>query len=82
MLNLSAGKYLKYLNPLSAFNTKRTRDIFHVNPTIPPVRHEAETITMAIIFMSNKQTVLLLVSLSGIIRILPGSILMVFGKQI
>lgn len=35
------NKYLKYFNPLSLFNTKRTRDIFQVNPTAPPVRTEA-----------------------------------------
>ncbi|HCT22313.1 MAG TPA: hypothetical protein DIW54_02855, partial [Chitinophagaceae bacterium] len=48
MSNLAAGKYLKYFNPLSAFNTKRTRDIFHVNPTVPPVRQEAEAIQVMI----------------------------------
>ncbi len=48
MSNLAAGKYLKYFNPLSAFNTKRTRDIFHVNPTVPPVRQEADAIQVMI----------------------------------
>ena len=38
------NKYLKYLNPLPMFNTKRTRDIFQVNPTALPQREEAEEI--------------------------------------
>ncbi len=38
------NKYLKYLNPLPLFNTKRTRDIFQVNPTIAPHREEAAEI--------------------------------------
>jgi magnesium transporter len=35
------NKYLKYFNVLPLFNTKRTRDIFQVNPTVAPVRQEA-----------------------------------------
>lgn len=38
------NKYLKYFNVLPLFNTKRTRDIFQVNPTAPPVRKEASEI--------------------------------------
>jgi magnesium transporter len=41
---MQQNKYLKYLNVLPLFNTKRTRDIFHVNPTIAPVREEASEI--------------------------------------
>lgn len=36
--------YLKYFNVLPLFNTKRTRDIFQVNPTVAPVREEAAEI--------------------------------------
>lgn len=35
------NKYLKYFNVLPLFHTNRTRDIFQVNPTVPPVRQEA-----------------------------------------
>lgn len=38
---MTGAKYLKFLNPLLLFNTRRTRDIFHVNPTIIPERKEA-----------------------------------------
>ena len=38
---MTAGKYLKYFNVLSFFDTKRTRDIFNVNPTIEAVREDA-----------------------------------------
>ncbi len=40
------NKYLKYFNVLSLFNTKRTRDIFQVNPTIVPHREEAAETTI------------------------------------
>jgi magnesium transporter len=39
---MNSNKYLKYLNPLSIFDTKRTRTIFQVNPTVIPERVEAE----------------------------------------
>lgn len=35
------NKYLKYFKVLTLFNTKRTRDIFKVNPTAAPHRKEA-----------------------------------------
>ena len=35
------NKYLRYLKVFSLFNTKRTRDIFQVNPTVVPQREEA-----------------------------------------
>ncbi len=35
------SKYLRYLKVFSLFNTKRTRDIFQVNPTVLPKREEA-----------------------------------------
>lgn len=38
------NRYLKYLNVLPLFNTRRTRDIFHVNPTVAPVREEASQV--------------------------------------
>lgn len=41
---MTGTKYLKYLNPLALFDTKRTRDIFHVNPTVIPERIEASEI--------------------------------------
>lgn len=41
-------KYLKYFNLFSLFDTKRTRDIFQVNPTLPPQRTEPEKIEIDI----------------------------------
>ena len=41
-------KYFKFLHPLSLFNTRRTRDIFQVNPTVIPQRKEAEKIQIEI----------------------------------
>jgi len=45
---MNSNKYLKYLNPLSVFDTKRTRTIFQVNPTVIPERVEAEEIKVTI----------------------------------
>ncbi len=45
---MNSNKYLKYLNPLSVFDTKRTRSIFQVNPTVIPERVEAEEIKVTI----------------------------------
>jgi magnesium transporter len=45
---MNSNKYLKYLNPLSIFDTKRTRTIFQVNPTVIPERVEAEEIKVTI----------------------------------
>jgi len=45
---MNSNKYLKYLNPLTVFDTKRTRTIFQVNPTIIPERIEAEEIKVTI----------------------------------
>ena len=45
---MTGAKYLKYLNPLTLFDTKRTRDIFHVNPTIIPERVEASEIRVKV----------------------------------
>jgi magnesium transporter len=39
---MQPNKYLKYFNLFSLFDTKRTRDIFQVNPTLPPQRKEPE----------------------------------------
>lgn len=44
------GKYLQLLLPI--FNTKRTKEIFRVNPTLPPVREEAKEV-IAYIFDYN-----------------------------
>ena len=41
---MQQNKYLKYFNVLPLFNTRRTRDIFQVNPTIVPIREEASEI--------------------------------------
>ncbi|TAG13197.1 MAG: magnesium and cobalt transport protein CorA [Sphingobacteriia bacterium] len=43
---MTGNKYLKYLNVLSLFNTNRTRDIFKVNPTVTPIRQEADQIVV------------------------------------
>lgn len=48
-------KYLKYLNVLSLFDTKRTRDIFKVNPTINTVRGEASHIHINIYDYNQKK---------------------------
>jgi magnesium transporter len=45
---MNSNKYLKYLNPLTVFDTKRTRTIFQVNPTVIPERIEAEEIKVTI----------------------------------
>ena len=45
---MNSNKYLKYLNPLSVFDTKRTRTIFQVNPTVIPERVEAQEIKVTI----------------------------------
>ncbi|TAH11484.1 MAG: magnesium and cobalt transport protein CorA [Sphingobacteriia bacterium] len=41
---MAATNYLKYFNVLSLFDTKRTRDIFQINPTVPTCRTEAKEI--------------------------------------
>ncbi len=41
---MQQNKYLKYFNLFSLFDTKRTRDIFQVNPTRPVQREEAAAI--------------------------------------
>lgn len=45
---MQQNKYLKYFNVLPLFNTKRTRDIFQVNPTVSPVRAEAAEIKVKV----------------------------------
>ena len=45
---MTGSQYLKFLNPLALFNTKRTRDIFKVNPTLPPERTEADKIVVKV----------------------------------
>ena len=41
---MQQNKYRQYFNLLSLFDTKRTRDIFQVNPTLPVQRQEAKAI--------------------------------------
>ncbi len=43
---MQQNKYLRYFNLFSLFDTKRTRDIFQVNPTLPSQREEATAITV------------------------------------
>ena len=50
---MTGSQYLKFLNPLALFNTKRTRDIFKVNPTLPPERKEADHIVVKVFDYSN-----------------------------
>jgi magnesium transporter len=45
---MQENKYLKYLKVISPFNTKRTRDIFLVNPTVAPHREEAAEIKITV----------------------------------
>jgi magnesium transporter len=45
---MATSKYLKYFNLVSLFNTRRTRDIFLVNPTVTPVREEAREIAVTV----------------------------------
>lgn len=52
---MAQSKYLKYFNVLSLFNTKRTRDIFLVNPTIPPQREEAAEIHINVFDYNSAQ---------------------------
>jgi magnesium transporter len=47
------NKYLKYFNALSPVNTKRTRDIFHVNPTVVPQREEAADFIIHVFDFAN-----------------------------
>ncbi len=47
------NKYLKYFNALSPFNTRRTRDIFNVNPTIVPQREEASDFLVHVFDFTN-----------------------------
>lgn len=52
---LQSNALKKYLNPLGVFNTKRTRDIFQVNPTLPPEREEATEIHVQVFDFSGDQ---------------------------
>ncbi len=49
------NKYLKYLNVLALFNTRRTRDIFNVNPTAAPTRAEASQIQIKVFDYNQQQ---------------------------
>jgi magnesium transporter len=52
---MQENKYLKYLKVISPFNTKRTRDIFLVNPTVAPHREEAAEIKITVFDYSPQQ---------------------------
>ncbi|SJZ65847.1 magnesium/cobalt transporter CorA [Sediminibacterium ginsengisoli] len=45
---MQGNKYFKYLNLLSFSDTKRTRDIFQVNPTVIPAREEPAEVSIKI----------------------------------
>src|SRR5574343_649547 len=45
---MTGSQYLKLLNPLALFNTRRTRDIFKVNQTVTPERKEADQIVVSV----------------------------------
>jgi len=46
---------LRLLQPLTFFNTRRTREIFNVNPTSAPIRAEANKVDIHV-FDFNSQT--------------------------
>ncbi len=46
--------YMKYFKVASLFNTKRTRDIFQVNPTVAPHREEASEIRICVFDFSSR----------------------------
>lgn len=50
------NKYLGYLNPLSLFAVKRTKEILHVNPTASPERAEPTEIVISV-FDYNAESV-------------------------
>ncbi|MBV9986775.1 MAG: magnesium/cobalt transporter CorA [Chitinophagaceae bacterium] len=52
---MQQNKYLKYFNVLPLFNTKRTRDIFQINPTIAPIREEAAEIHVKVFDYNPQQ---------------------------
>lgn len=52
---MSQNKYLKYFNVLSLFNTRRTRDIFQVNPTAVTARTEPSHIHINVFDYSPTQ---------------------------
>lgn len=51
---MSQNRYLKYFSVIPLFNTRRTRDIFKVNPTAVPVRAEASELSIQV-FNYNQQ---------------------------
>ncbi|WP_026750759.1 magnesium/cobalt transporter CorA [Sediminibacterium sp. C3] len=52
---MTGSQYLKLLNPLAFFNTRRTRDIFKVNPTVTPERKEADHIVVSVFDFDKKE---------------------------
>jgi magnesium transporter len=53
---MQKNKYLRYFNLFSLFDTKRTRDIFQINPTIPSQRIDAEAVEIDV-YKYNQQNV-------------------------
>jgi magnesium transporter len=51
---MALNEYLKFLNVLPQFSTRRTRDIFQVNPTVPPKREEAAEIHIRLFDFSQE----------------------------
>lgn len=45
---MSPQKYLRYLGLPLLFGTHRTKELFHINPTAPPERQEADKIVVTI----------------------------------
>lgn len=41
-------KYLKFFVPVSLFGTERTKEILHINPTVPPSRKDAQEIVITV----------------------------------
>ncbi|HZF64161.1 MAG TPA: magnesium/cobalt transporter CorA [Chitinophagaceae bacterium] len=41
-------KYLKYFVPMSLFGVQRTKEIFHVNPTVNPERKDADVLKVSV----------------------------------
>ncbi|MBX7263229.1 MAG: magnesium/cobalt transporter CorA [Chitinophagaceae bacterium] len=55
---MSKNRYLKYFNLFALFDTKRTRDIFQINPTIPSQRVDAENIEIDLYCYNNNNVTL------------------------
>jgi len=47
-MSIQPDRYLRYLGLPPLFGTQRTKQILHINPTIPPVREEAQEIKVSV----------------------------------